>query len=150
MTRVKYNASFPYNVVMTKHSAWIATERSVKAHEDREDGRALATDTGYQSNFRYGSHQSITRGWAPIMHQTDSLFHKKVGTMAFTFGFDVDNHAVNTVPKETLVRIERAEAGGLGGEGAWAPTMTGFTPGHEDAVMARYLTGDLTKVEKGS
>ncbi|KAB2951344.1 MAG: molybdopterin-dependent oxidoreductase [Rhizobiaceae bacterium] len=149
LTRVKYNPAYPYNVVMTKHSAWIATERSVAAHEGRADGRALAGDTGYQSNFRYGSHQSITRGWAPIMHQTDSLFHKKVGTMAFTFGFDVDNHAVNTVPKETLVRIERAEAGGLNGEGAWAPVKTGFTPGHEDAAMARYLAGELTRVEKG-
>lgn len=147
LTRVKYNPAYPYNVVMTKHSAWIASERTVKAHEGREDGRALAGDTGYQSNFRYGSHQSVTRGWAPIMHQTDSLFHKKTGAMAFTFGFDVDNHAVNTVPKETLVRIERAEAGGMDGEGVWAPVTTGFTPGHEDTTMARYLAGDLTKVE---
>ncbi len=149
LTRVKFNPSFPYNVVMTKHSAWIATERSVKAHEERADGRALAADTGYQSNFRYGSHQSVTRGWAPIMHQTDSLFHKKVGTMAFTFGFDVDNHAVNTVPKETLVRIERAEAGGIDGKGVWEPATSGYTPGHTNEAMVRYLAGDLTKVEKG-
>ncbi|MCC6305040.1 MAG: nitrate oxidoreductase subunit alpha, partial [Rhodobacteraceae bacterium] len=150
LTRVKYNPAYPYNVVMTKHSAWIASERTVKAHEERPDGRALAADTGYQSNFRYGSHQSITRGWAPIMHQTDSLFHKKVGRMAFTFGFDVDNHAVNTVPKETLVRIERAEAGGPNGEGAWPPTETGFTPGHESTAMTRYLSGQLTRVETKS
>ncbi|MBI1732878.1 MAG: molybdopterin-dependent oxidoreductase [Gammaproteobacteria bacterium] len=146
LTRVKFNPAYPYNVVMTKHSAWIATERTVKAHETRPDGRALAEDTGYQSNFRYGSHQSITRGWAPPMHQTDSLFHKKVGTMGFVFGFDVDNHAVNTVPKETLVRIEKGEPGGIGAKGPWAPATSGFTPGTEDEFMRRYLAGDVTNV----
>jgi len=146
LTRVKYNPAYPYNVVMTKHSAWIATERTVQAHETRPDGRALAEDTGYQSNFRYGSHQSVTRGWAPPMHQTDSLFHKKVGSMAFTFGFDVDNHAVNTVPKETLVRIQKAESGGLGGQGTWEPATTGHSPGNENAFMSKYLRGEATKV----
>jgi len=147
LTRVKYNPAYPYHVVMTKHSAWIASERTVAAHETRADGRALAADTGYQSNFRYGSHQSVTRGWAPPMHQTDTLFHKKVGTMGFVFGFDVDNHAVNTVPKETLVRIERAEAGGRDGQGAWEPVRSGFTPGHESDFMQRYLAGAATGVK---
>jgi len=148
LTRVKYNPAYPYNVVMTKHSAWIATERTVRAHETRPDGRALAEETGYQSNFRYGSHQSVTRGWAPPMHQTDSLFHKRVGTMGFVFGFDVDNHAVNTTPKETLVRITKAEPGGLGGEGPWEPTASGYTPGHEVAFMLRYLRGEATRVRR--
>ncbi|MCG3201265.1 MAG: Nitrate reductase [Gammaproteobacteria bacterium] len=149
MTRVKYNPAYPYHVVMTKHSAWIASERTVQAHETRPDGRALAADTGYQSNFRYGSHQSVTRGWAPPIHQTDGLFHKKVGSMAFVFGFDVDNHAVNTVPKETLVRVQKAEPGGLGGTGAWPPAESGYTPGHESDFMARYLRGEATRM-KGS
>ncbi|KAB2912026.1 MAG: molybdopterin-dependent oxidoreductase [Hyphomicrobiaceae bacterium] len=147
LTRVKYNPAYPPNTVMTKHSAWIATERTVKAHETRPDGRALAADTGYQSNFRYGSHQSVTRGWAPPIHQTDSLFHKKVGSMGFVFGFDVDNHAVNTVPKETLVRITKGEPGGRDGQGVWEPVRSGFTPGHESDVMTRYLAGGLTKVK---
>jgi nitrate reductase alpha subunit len=147
LTRVKYNPAYPANTVMTKHSAWIATERTVKAHETRPDGRALAADTGYQSNFRYGSHQSVTRGWAPPMHQTDSLFHKKVGSMGFVFGFDVDNHAVNTVPKETLVRVVKAEPGGRDGKGVWEPARSGYTPGHENETMTRYLAGNLTKVK---
>lgn len=147
LTRVKYNPAYPYNVVMTKHSAWIASERTVKAHETRPDRRTLASDTGYQSNFRYGSHQSVTRGWAPPMHQTDSLFHKKTGTMGFVFGFDVDNHAVNTVPKETLVRIRKAEPGGLDGKGVWEPATSGHSPAHESAFTARYLAGGVVKVK---
>ena len=76
MLRVKYNPAYPYNIVMMKHAPFIATEKSVKAHETRPDGRALSDDTGYQANLRYGSQQSVTRNWHMPMHQTDTLFHK--------------------------------------------------------------------------
>ncbi len=146
MLRVKYNTAYPYGVTMMKHGAWMATERSVKAHESRADGRAVAEETGYQASFRYGSQQSITRGWAPPMHQLDELFHKALGKMAFIFGYEEDNHAINTVPKETLVRITRAEAGGLGGKGIWKPATTGHTPGNESTFMEAYLNGGYARV----
>lgn len=145
MLRVKYNPAYPYHLTMTKHSNWMATERTVMAHETRQDGRALSP-TGYQANWRYGSHQSVTRGFAPPMHQTDSLFHKKVGTMGFTFGFDVDNHAINTIPKETLIKITKAEDGGIGARGAWEPTETKFTPANESDFMDKYLQGKMVRV----
>ncbi|MDP6503783.1 MAG: hypothetical protein QF886_09215, partial [Planctomycetota bacterium] len=113
----------------------------------RPDGRALSAITGYQSNFRYGSHQSVTRNWHMPMHQTDTLFHKRKAFMGFFFGGEADNHAINTVPKETLVRISKAEDGGLGGKGVWAPVKTGYTPDNESEFMDRYLNGDLTKVD---
>ncbi len=142
MLRVKYNPAYPYQIIMIKHSPYMATEKSVLAHETREDGRAVSADTGYQANLRYGSHQSITRDWSMPMHQTDTLFHKKKVEMAFMFGGEADNHAVNTVPKETLVRITKAEAGGLDGQGVWLPATTGLTPGNEDDTMDRYLAGE--------
>jgi nitrate reductase alpha subunit len=141
LVRVTYNAAYPYNIVMMKHAPYIATERSVKAHETRPDGRALSEDTGYQANFRYGSHQSLTRNWHMPMHQTDTLFHKAKAAVGFLFGGEADNHAVNTVPKETLVRVTKAEDGGLGGKGVWAVALTGKTPHAEDDVMQRYLSG---------
>jgi len=141
MLRVKYNAAYPYNVVMMKHGTYIATEKSVKAHETRKDGRALSADTGYQANFRYGSQQSVTRNWHMPMHQTDSLFHKAKVFMSFIFGGEADNHAVNTVPKETLVKVTKAEDGGLGGKGIWAPATTGYTPAAENETMRKYLAG---------
>jgi nitrate reductase alpha subunit len=67
--------------------------------------------------------------------------------MGFIFGGEADNHAVNTVPKETLVRITKAEDGGLGGKGVWAPATTGYTPDNEAAFMKRYLAGELIKVK---
>ena len=73
MIRCKYNPAFPYHVTMAKHAPYVSTAKSVKGHEPRPDGRAIAVDTGYQSNFRYGAQQSFTRSWLMPMHQTDSL-----------------------------------------------------------------------------
>ena len=148
LVRVIVNSGLPYNFSIMKHTGWIATERSVKAHETRRDGRALAAETGYQASYRYGSHQSITRNWMMPMHQTDTLFHKKTGSMGFTFGFDVDNHAINTVPKETLVRITKAEDGGLNGKGVWKPATTGYGPSGASSQNQLYLTGALVRIEE--
>lgn len=146
LVRVVYSSGLPYNFTIMKHTGWIATERSVKAHETRPDGRALAAGTGYQASYRYGSHQSITRGWMPPMHQTDTLFHKKTGGMAFVFGFDVDNHAINTVPKETLIRIVKAEDGGIGGKGLWEPARSGYGPSGDTPQNQAYLSGGYVRV----
>ncbi|MFN8006747.1 MAG: molybdopterin-dependent oxidoreductase [Terriglobia bacterium] len=147
MVRVKFNPGLPLNFTIMKHTGWIATERTVKAHETRQDGRALSEETGYQASYRYGSHQSITRAWMMPMHQTDSLFHKKTGEMGFVFGFAVDNHAINSVPKETLVRVTKAEAGGLNGQGLWGAATTGRTPGRENPDCERYLIGGYVQVK---
>jgi nitrate reductase alpha subunit len=140
MLRAVYNPAYPYSVVMMKHAPYISTEKSVKAHETRKDGRALCED-GNQANLRYGSQQSVTRNWHMPMHQTDTLFHKSKVFMGFIFGGEADNHAVNTVPKETLVRVVKAEDGGLGGKGIWAGATGGFSPAAENAAMRRYLAG---------
>jgi nitrate reductase alpha subunit len=133
---------------MMKHAPFIATERSVKAHETRKDGRALSEGTGYQANLRYGSQQSLTRNWHMPMHQLDSLFHKAKVSMSFIFGGEADNHAINTVPKETLVKVMKAEDGGLGGKGVWAPAREGTTPGNERDFMRRYLAGGYVDVKE--
>ena len=143
MLRAKYNPAYPPGIVMTKHGPFQATERSVKAHEARADGRALSEGTGYQANLRYGSQQSVTRNWHMPMHQTDSLFHKAKDATGFIFGYENDNHALNTVPKETLVKVTRAEPGGLGGQGRWEPGTTGMSPGNESELMRRYMAGTL-------
>ncbi|MBI3820414.1 MAG: molybdopterin-dependent oxidoreductase [Planctomycetes bacterium] len=141
MVRVMFNPAYPYNIVMMKHAPYISTERSVKAHESRPDGLARSEDTGYQANLRYGSQQSLTRNWHMPMHQTDTLFHKAKAGVSFIFGGEADNHAINTVPKETLVRITKAEDGGIGGKGAWATSMTGRTPGKENSGFQKYMRG---------
>ncbi|MCA9450955.1 MAG: hypothetical protein KC931_27790, partial [Candidatus Omnitrophica bacterium] len=70
----------------------------------------------------------------------------KTGAMAFTFGSDVDNHAVNTVPKETLVRVTKAEDGGIGGKGPLRPDEKGYGPTGDSDMNELYLSGNLTVV----
>ncbi|MBI4506334.1 MAG: nitrate oxidoreductase subunit alpha, partial [Chloroflexi bacterium] len=143
MLRVKYNPAYPYHFSMMKHASFIATERTVKAHESRPDGRAVSEGTGYQASFRYGSQQSVTISWLMPMHQTENLFHKAKAAMSFVFGYEADNHGINSVPKETLVQITKAEDGGLGGQGVWEPARTGHSPAAEDDFTKRYLAGEL-------
>ncbi len=147
MLRAKYNPAYPYHIVMLKHGPFMATEKSVIAHETRPDGLAKSEGTGYMANLRYGSQQSITRDWSMPMHQTDTLFHKTKAALGFIFGGEADNHALNTVPKETLVKITKAEDGGLDGKGPWEPTRTGFTPGHESDFMEKYIRGATVQVK---
>src|SRR2546425_645648 len=147
MVRCKYNPSYPYAVTMMKHAPFVATPKSVKGHETRPDGRAIAADTGYQSNFRYGAQQSLTRSWLMPMHQLDSLPSKKKHVYALKFGFEVDNHAVNTTPKSTIIRIQKAEDGGIGARGPWEPVRTGFTPAQENEWMLKWLKGESIKIK---
>jgi nitrate reductase alpha subunit len=147
LVRASYNPGYPRGVTMLKHAFNMATPRTLRATKERADGRALAADTGYQASFRSGSQQSITRGWSPPIHQTDTLFHKRAGAMGFVFGFDVDNHAINTVPKETIVKITKAADGGSGGTGIWTRATSGMSPGDADAGMERYLVGGLVEVK---
>ena len=138
--------AYPYNVVMMKHGSFIATEKTVKAQQTRPDGLSL-TEKRLHLNFRFGSQQSVTRNWHMPMHQTDTLFHKSKAFMSFIFGGEADNHAVNTVPKESLIRITKAEDGGLGGKGIWKPATTGMSPDTENDTMKKYLAGDFTQGE---
>lgn len=147
MIRAKYNPSYPYHVTMAKHAPYVATPKSVKGHETRPDGRAIAVDTGYQSNFRYGAQQSFTRNWLMPMHQTDSLPGKHAIAWKFKWGYQVDHHAINTVPKECLIRITKAEDGGIGARGPWEPVRTGFTPGQENEFMIKWLKGEHIKIK---
>ncbi len=148
MLRLKYNPAYPYHIVMLKHGPFMATEKSVLAHETRADKLAKSAGTGYQANLRYGSQQSLTRDWSMPMHQTDTLFHKQKVNMQFIFGGEADNHALNTVPKETLVKVTKAESGGLDGKGVWEATRTGFTPGHESDFMKKYMAGGTLDVKE--
>lgn len=143
MLRAKYNPSYPRGVVMIKHAPFMATHKTVAAHESRPDGRAVAADTGYQANLRYGSQQAVTRGWLQPTMMTDSLVRKDYYGQGIGQGYETDIHSPNTCPKETLVRIVKAEDGGLGGVGTWAPATTGYTPGNENVAQLRYVAGEF-------
>ena len=78
-----------------------------------------------------------------------TLFHKTKAFMGFLFGGEADNHAVNTVPKECLIRVTKAEDGGLGAKGPWKPGAEGTSPDAENEVMRKYLAGDFSGKGEG-
>ena len=64
-------------------------------------------------------------------------------------GFEPDVHCANGAPRESFVKIEKAEDGGLGGVGKWGPVEKGIRPTQESAAMKRYIAGQFIKVVKG-
>ncbi|MDR7445101.1 MAG: hypothetical protein QN208_10925, partial [Armatimonadota bacterium] len=93
--------------------------------------------TNYQAAYRYGSHQSVTRAWLRPTLQTDSLVRKDpIGQLLGT-GFALDVHCTVGAPKESYVRIRRAEPGGEDGKGLWTPAAQGFRPRFESEALRR-------------
>jgi nitrate reductase alpha subunit len=122
---------------------YMATYGSVEGHENREDGLARNPRTGYQAGYRYGSHQSITRAWLRPTLMTDSLIRKDTSGQVIGQGFEADVHCTVGAPKESFVRIERAEPGGEDGKGQWDPLAKGYRPGNENEAMRLYLAGEF-------
>jgi nitrate reductase alpha subunit len=124
---------------------YAATPGSVRAHETRSDRLAKNADTGYQAMFRYGSHQSATRGWLKPTLMTDTLSRKELMGQAMGQGFLPDSHCPTGAPRESIVKITKAEAGGMGGSGLWRPAQLGLRPGYENETFKAFLRGDYTK-----
>ncbi len=91
--------------------------------------------------FRSGSHQSATRGWLKPTWMTDSLVRKETFGQALGKGFLADVHCPTGAPREAIVKITRAEAGGIDRNGDWRPVTLGIRPRNESAAMLRYLGG---------
>jgi nitrate reductase alpha subunit len=98
--------------------------------------------------YRHGSHQSGTRSWLRPTLLTDTLTRKNLMGQQIGQGFCPDVHCANGAPRESFVKITRAERGGRDGVGPWRPVTLGVRPTQESAVMRRYLAGGFTKVEE--
>jgi nitrate reductase alpha subunit len=118
-----------------------ATPGSVEGHESREDGLAKNPRTNYQAMFRSGSHQSATRGWLKPTWMTDSLVRKDLFGHSVNQGFLPDVHCPTGAPREAIVKIAKAEPGGLAGKGLWRPAALGLRPKYERQGMKSYLSG---------
>ncbi len=141
LCRARYYPGTPRGIMRMWHNGYMATPGSVRGHETRPDGLAKNPDTNYQSFFRYGSHQSLTRSWLKPTHQTGSLITRKHFGHELTQGFQADVHCVTGAPREAMCRVLKAEDGGLGGRGLWRPVALGLRPTSESPAMQRYLAG---------
>jgi nitrate reductase / nitrite oxidoreductase, alpha subunit len=145
MARARYNNAVPPGVTRMWFHMYGATKGSVRGQQTRPDGLAKNPETNYQSFFRHGSHQSGTRAWLRPTLLTDTLVRKPYFGHVVGTGFEVDIHAANGAPKESTVKVERAEPGGWGGETLWLPAREGLRPTYESEAMARYLKGGFVR-----
>jgi len=146
LVRARYYPGTPRGVTRMWHNAYGTTPGSFRGAMENPTGLAKSPTTGYQSMFRGGSHQSCTRGYLKPTLMTDSLVVKTVLGQQITQGFVADVHCTTGAPREAKVRIERAEAGGIGGEGLWLPARLGLRPGYESAALKRYIAGDFIDI----
>jgi nitrate reductase alpha subunit len=143
LCRARYYPGTPLGITRMWFNMYGATPGSVEGSETRADGLAKNPRTDYQALFRKGSHQSATRGWLKPTWMTDSLVRKGVAGQGIGKGFLPDVHCPTGAPREAIVKITRAEAGGIGGEGLWRPAEQGLRPGYESEAMKTYLRGDF-------
>lgn len=145
MLRARYYPGTPPGVARTWHNMYGSTFSTVKAHESRKDGLAKSEETNYQSMYRYGSHQSATRAWLRPTLMTETLVHKGMFGQQIEKGFSSDIHCPVGAPRESFVKITKAESGGMDGKGKWRPVSLGFRPTYENKAMTEYLKGKFLK-----
>jgi nitrate reductase alpha subunit len=145
LCRARYYPGTPRGITRMWFNMYGATPGSVEGQKTRADGLAKNPRTGYQAMFRSGSHQSATRGWLKPTLMTDSLVRKELLGQQIGKGFLPDVHCPTGAPRESIVKITKAEPGGLGGQGLWRPAKLGLRPGYESDTMRRYLAGELVE-----
>ena len=141
LCRARYYPGTPRGVTRMWFNMYGATPGSLEGHQTRTDGLAKNPRTNYQAMFRSGSHQSATRGWLKPTLMTDSLVRKDLLGQKIGKGFLPDVHCPTGAPRESIVKITRAEPGGIGGKGLWRPAALGLRPSYESEAMKRYLEG---------
>lgn len=141
LCRARYYPGTPLGITRMWFNMYGSTPGSVEGRETRPDGLAKNPRTGYQALFRSGSHQSATRGWLKPTWMTDSLVRKSIAGQEIGKGFLPDVHCPTGAPRESIVKITRAEPGGIGGEGLWRPAAQGLRPSYESEAMQKYLQG---------
>jgi len=145
LCRCRYYPGTPRGVTRMWHNMYGASFRSVKGQKTNPTGLAKSDETGYQALFRGGSHQSCTRGYIKPTWMTDSLQVKGLMGQEITNGFVPDVHCPTGAPREAFVKVTKAEAGGLGGEGLWARARDGYRPTYENAMLKKFLNGEYKK-----
>ena len=119
----------------------------VRSRKGRGGGYTLAKnpDTGYQSMYRRGSHQSATRAWLKPTLMTESLVRRNAYGQTVGKGFAADIHCTTGAPREAFVKLTRAEAGGVDGVGEWRPVVLGFRPANENEALRNYIAGGFVR-----
>lgn len=143
MLRARYYLGTPSSISRSWFHMYGASYGSVKGHLENEDGLAQNPRTGYQAMYRFGSHQSCTRGWLRPTLMTDSLVRKDTIGQVIGKGFAPDVNCPNGAPRDSFVKITKAEDGGIGGKDMWRPAMLGLRPEYGNEAIKKFIKGDF-------
>ncbi len=143
MLRVRHYRGTPRGVTRTWFHFSMASFGTVEGQKKRKDGLAKNSETTYQAMYRHGGHQSGTRSWLRPTILTDSLVRKDLMGQGIGKGFCPDVHCANGAPRESFVKIEKAEDGGMNGKGLWRPAKMAVRAGYESREFKKYLSGDF-------
>lgn len=146
MARARYYPGTPRGVTRMWHNAHGASYGTYAGAKTHPTGMAENADTKYRSMFRSGSHQSCTRGFIKPTHMTDTLQAKAQFTQDMAQGFIPDVHCPTGAPREAMVRITRAEPGGLGGKGLWRGAELGMRPTYEHQLLKDFIAAKFVKL----
>lgn len=141
MIRARYYYGIPRTITRSFFHAHVATYGSVEGHLNNKDGLARNEKTGYQAMYRFGSHQSCTRSWLRPTLMTDSLIRKDAIGPTIKEGFEPDVNCPNGAPRESFVKLTKAEDGGYNGFKLWRPARLGLRPTYEGKIMNKFIEG---------
>lgn len=144
IARARYYPGTPRGVTRMWHNAYGSTWGSVQGSKVNSKGLAKSPITGYQALFRSGSQQSCTRGYLKPTWMTDSLIVKRLLNQGITQGFEPDVHSPTGAPREAMVKITRAEQGGIDAP-LWRPAALGLRPTYESDALKKFLRGDYSE-----
>lgn len=143
LCRARYYPGTPRGVTRMWFNMYGTTPGSQQGQKERADGLAKNPRTNYQAMFRSGSHQSATRGWLKPTWMTDSLVRKGLFGQGIGKGFLPDVHCPTGAPREAVVKISKAEKGGINEQKLWRPASLGIRPRYESDAMKKYLAGEF-------
>ncbi len=143
MARARYYNGTPRGITRMWHNAHGASWGTVHGAMSNPTGLAKSPYTSYQAMFRSGSHQSCTRGFIKPTWMTDSLNVKEMLSQQMAKGFVPDVHCPTGAPREAMVKITKAEDGGLEGKGLWRAAEQGLRPTYENETLRKFIAGDF-------
>lgn len=139
LLRVRASFSTPPGLAKVWFNMYGSSHGSVKGTKVNKNGLAENPVTGYQSFYRRGSQQSVTRGWLNPTLMGDTLVRKDLVGQTLNKGFMIDVYCPTGAPREGFAKITKAENGGIGNVGLWRPLSIGFRPQNPNKYFKKYL-----------
>ncbi len=147
LIRARASNNTPPGVAKIWFNMYGASHGTVKGTKVDRNGLARNPATHYQSLYRRGSHQSVTRSWLKPTYMTDSLVRKNLMGQVIGKGFAVDVHGPIGAPREAMAKVTRAEAGGIAGKGVWRPVELGLRPMKPGISLQKFLQARYVKIK---